>query len=240
MTKQFAVVTGATGTIGRAIVAALSEDFQVVGIDRSSGPGIIAADIRDRAALERVASDITADGGQIGALVNNAGVLTMGSFFELAENDFDEVFSVNVTGTAVASQVFGKRMAERGSGRIVNISSSAGKVPLADQAHYCASKAAVIMLTRVMALELAAFGVQAYSVCPGAVDTALFRQCLDWTAERDGVDAEALLAGWLAPSRIGRFVEPEEIAGLVRYLTRGPAEAMTGHAISVDGGVAPW
>jgi meso-butanediol dehydrogenase / (S,S)-butanediol dehydrogenase / diacetyl reductase len=240
VTRRLAVVTGAAGTIGRAIVAALAEDFEVIGVDRVSGDGVIAADITDRAALERVAQEITADGAEIAALVNNAGVLTMGAFFDLTDDDFDRVLSVNVTGTALASQVFGRRMADRGAGRIVNIASSAGKVPLPDQAHYCASKAAVIMLTRVMALELAAYGIQAYSVCPGAVDTALFRQCLEWTAERDGVDAGALLAEWLAPSRIGRFVEPEEVAALVRYLTSGPAEAMTGHAISVDGGVASW
>jgi NAD(P)-dependent dehydrogenase (short-subunit alcohol dehydrogenase family) len=173
-------------------------------------------------------------------VVNNAGLLTMDRFLDLTDQDWHDVLNVNVFGTFLVSQVFARQMAETGGGRIINVASVGGKVPLPDQAHYCAAKAAVMMLTRCIALELADANIHAFSVCPGAVDTALFRGCLDWTAERDGRDPEALLREWLAPSKLGRFVLPEEVAQMIRYLALGPSAALTGHAISVDGGVAPF
>jgi 2,3-dihydro-2,3-dihydroxybenzoate dehydrogenase len=239
-TRGVAVVTGASGTIGRAITVSLATDLTVIGLDRTPGPGVRVVDVTDRQALSAVADEICREVGVPTVVVNNAGALTMGRFLDLSDDDWRGVFSVNVLGTFLVSQVFARHMVGHGPGRIVNISSVAGKVPLPDQAHYCASKAAVIMLTRCIALELADADISAYSVCPGAVDTALFRQCLDWTAQRDGRSAEEILPEWLGPSRIGRFVEPDEVAQVVRFLALGPSEALTGHAISVDGGIAPW
>jgi meso-butanediol dehydrogenase/(S,S)-butanediol dehydrogenase/diacetyl reductase len=238
--RGVAVVTGAAGTIGRAICEALEPSLTVVGLDRTPGEGVRAVDVTDRAALTEVAADICREVGVPTVVINNAGALTMGRFLDLTDADWHSVFSVNAFGTFLSSQVFARHMVGNGPGRIVNISSVAGKVPLPDQAHYCASKSAIMMLSRCIALELADSQIAAYSVCPGAVDTALFRDCLDWTAERDGRPAEELLAEWLAPSRLGRFVLPEEVAQVVRFLALGPSEALTGHAISVDGGVAPW
>jgi len=241
--KPVAVVTGAAGTIGRAIGNTLAVDFTVVGLDRNPSEApfpILAADVVDRAAIETAARTIAAEHGEVQLVVNNAGILTMNRFLDLTDDEWRRIFDVNVFGTFVVSQVFARQMSTGGGGRIINVASIAGKTPLPNQAHYCASKAAVMMLTRVMALELGHDKVRVFSICPGAVDTALFRACLTWTADREQRDPDDLLREWLPPSRIGRFVEPEEIAALVRYLASGPSDALTGHAISIDGGIAQW
>lgn len=243
--RPAAVVTGAAGTIGRAIASSLLNDFTVIGLDRSTATAapafpFLLADVTERAAIEEIARLIEHEYGPVRLLVNNAGMLTMGRFLDLSDDDWKQVFGVNVFGTFIVSQVFARKMSATGGGRIVNVASIAAKTPLNDQAHYCASKAAVVMLTRVMALELADVGIRAFAVCPGAVDTALFRACLAWTAKRDRRDPDDLLQEWLQPSRVGRFVEPDEIAALVRYLAVGPTDALTGHAIFIDGGIASW
>lgn len=237
------VVTGAASGIGRAIADALANDFDVVGLDvkaAETGFPLLQVDVTRREDVERVASEIQERYGTVRVLVNSAGVLTMNRFLDLTDEDWRRVSDVNVYGVFLASQVFARLMVQGGGGRIVNIASVAGKIPLPDQAHYCASKAAVIMLTRAMAQELSPLGVFVYAVCPGAVDTALFRYCLTWSAGREGRDPEALLLEWLRPSRLGRMIEPAEVGGLVRFLSTGPTEALTGHALSIDGGVAPW
>jgi NAD(P)-dependent dehydrogenase (short-subunit alcohol dehydrogenase family) len=238
-----AVVTGAAGTIGAAICQALSDRFQVVGIDLTDSQTpypVLLADVSDRAAVEAAAAEIEHRYGAVRLLVNNAGALTMNHFLDLTDNDWHTVFQVNAYGTFLASQVFARTMSTGHGGRIVNVASLAAKLPLPDQAHYCAAKAAVVMLTRVMALELADHGIRVFSICPGIVDTPLFRHCLDWTAQRHGRDPEKLFQEWLTPSLIGRPIEPEEVAELVLYLATGPTEALSGHCIPIDGGTSPW
>lgn len=241
--RRVAVVTGAAAGIGRAIAQALSVDFQVVGIDARSAPSetpLLLADVTNRRDIEKAAAEIDRTFGTVAVLVNNAGLLTMNPFLQLTDEEWRTVFDVNVYGVYVASQVFGRAMAKAKQGRVINIASIAGKVPLPNQAHYSASKAAVIMLTKSIGLELAPVGIRAFAVCPGAVDTEMFETCLQWTAEREERDVEELRHEWLAPSRLGRMIQPEEVAEIVHYLAVGPTDAMTGHALSVDGGVAPY
>jgi NAD(P)-dependent dehydrogenase (short-subunit alcohol dehydrogenase family) len=239
-----AVVTGASGGIGAAIAQALTPEYDVVGFDlrvRPSAFAMLEVDVTDRASVTAAAATVDRDHGRVGLVVNAAGNLTMNRFLDLDDDEWHRVMEVNGYGTFLMSQVFARGMVQRGAGgRIVNVASIAGKTPLPDQAHYCTAKAGVIMLGRVMAMELAEHGVRVFTICPGAVDTELFRQCLNWSAEREGRDAEELLAQWLAPSRLGRFVTAEEISQIVRFLALGPTEAMTGHALSVDGGIAPF
>jgi len=238
-----AVVSGAASGIGLAVARALRSDFDVVGIDLKGGEDdwpLLQVDVTDRWAVEHAATEILNQFGPVRVLVNNAGVLTMNRFLDLTDEDWQAVFRVNVYGVFLVSQVFGRLMANQGGGRIINVASLAGKAPFPDQAHYCAAKAAVIMLSRVMALELASMGISVFAVCPGAVDTNLFRYCLEWTAARDGRDPEVVLAEWLGGSGADRLIQPEEVAALVRFLLTGPTEAMTGDAISIDGGRAQW
>jgi len=241
--KPVAVVTGAAAGLGCAIAKSLSSQFQVVGLDireGSTGVRVLVTDVTRRSEVEAAAAVIEGDYGPVSVLVNNAGQLTMGRFMALTDEDWRRVFEVNVYGVYAVSQVFCRAMVERREGRIINVASVAGKIPLPDQAHYCASKAAVIMLTRVMALELASVGIRVFSVCPGAVDTEMFEYCLTWTADRDGINRDDLLREWLSSSRLGRIIKPSEVAEFIRYLATGPVEALTGHALSFDGGVAPW
>ncbi len=241
--KLVAVVTGATGGIGAAIAEALQPEFEVIGLDLRADAGsvpVIQADVTDRRSIEAAAAAVARDHGEVRLVVNAAGSLTMNRFLDLPDDEWRRVLDINAYGTFLVGQVFAREMSQRAAGRIVNVASIAAKTPLANQAHYCAAKAAVMMLGRVMALELAEHGIRVFTICPGAVDTELFRQCLNWTAERDGRDPDALLAEWLAPSRLGRFVQAAEIADLVRFLALGPTDAMTGHALSIDGGIAPF
>lgn len=241
--RRLALVSGAASGIGAAIAQALLEDFEVVGFDLREGAAdfrLVQVDVTRRQDVEKAVRDATDQYGPARLLVNNAGILTMNRFLDLGDNEWRTVFDVNVYGVYLLGQVVARTMAQAGGGRIINIASVAGKAPLQDQAHYCASKAAVIMLTRVMALELARADIRVFAVCPGAVDTDMFRQCLSWTAARDGREEKHVLQEWLAPSRLGRLIEPQEVASLVRFLATGPVDAMTGHAVSFDGGVAQW
>jgi 3-oxoacyl-[acyl-carrier protein] reductase len=177
----------------------------------------------------------------LSVLVNNAGVLRMSAALESSADEWLDVFGVNVEGLMTMSRLAARSMIERGSGgRIINVSSVAAKVGLADQAHYAASKAAVLNLSRTLAKEWAVHGIGVLAVCPGAVDTDLFRQCLTWSAQRYGREPEALLQEWLKDSLVGRLITPEEVGSLIAYLATPAAAAITGCSVNIDGGVSPY
>jgi NAD(P)-dependent dehydrogenase (short-subunit alcohol dehydrogenase family) len=249
------LVTGGARGIGAAVAEACLREGAIVTLADIDGEGIVATvqrlgrdrvfglqlDVRQDDELRRGVDRAAQLMGTIDVLVNNAGVLRMGSFLEMPVGDWDLVFDVNVKGVLLCSRAVVERaMIPAGRGAIVNVSSVAGKTGLPEQAGYSAAKAAVIALSRVMALELAAYSIRVNAVCPGAVDTELFDSCLTWTAERHGQSPETLRAHWLAPSLLGRLILPEEVAQLIVFLASDAASAITGTNVNVDGGVAPY
>jgi len=252
---KVAVVTGGGAGIGASICAELADEgarIVVADIDENAaarvarrlerkGIGTMAAklDVRSGDSISLAIRKIGAQMGSPDILVNNAGVLTMSPFLELSEKDWDFVMDVNAKGVFLCTKLFAAEMARRKKrGIIVNIASIAAKVPLAHQAHYCASKAAVVALTKVSAVELAPYGIRVNVVCPGAIDTEMFANVLDYEAKLAKTKPGDIKKAILSNIGLGRLIKPSEIAGVVAFLCSDRASVISGQAINVDGGNA--
>jgi NAD(P)-dependent dehydrogenase (short-subunit alcohol dehydrogenase family) len=215
--------------MGRAICAALKESGdRVIGLDRQAGDTttldrFIACDLSDIDAIRRALAELDEE-ADIGCLVNNAGLYEKIGVFDLTLDDFDRVLTVNLRAPFLLSQHLAKGMAARGGGVIVNIASINGKLgsPIVP---YGASKAGVIGLTRSMAKTLAPHGIRVNAIAPGTIRTPM-------AADVDAVQMERSLYS-VAMGRIG---EPEEIAGVVRFLASDASTYMTGSIVDVAGG----
>jgi NAD(P)-dependent dehydrogenase (short-subunit alcohol dehydrogenase family) len=201
----------------------LSDEF---GVRVCTHAGDLGA---DRTAVDFVAA-AASELGPPHVLVNSVGIARMGSILETTPEEWDLVFRTNVRSVFLACKAVLPAMISNGGGAIVNIASEAGMVGFVDYAAYSASKAAVVNLTRSMAMDHAAVGVRVNAVCPGSIETPLLREFFD--AADDPVEARRLDEK-VHPLGIG---QPEDIAAAVHYLASADAGYVTGHALVVDGG----
>jgi len=202
----------------------------------------VKINVQSRKDLENALEKTLDRFGAINVLVNNAGVVNMSSVMDLSENDWNYVFDVNAKGVFLASQIFGKQMIRQGlGGRIINISSIGYKVRLINRAHYCASKAAVDAFTRVLALELAPYGITVNSLCPGTTETDLLEYVKKELVKQKGVSCEEIVKEWRSNIPLGRLLTPTDIGKVVVFLAADEfSDAVTGQSINVDGGESPW
>jgi 3-oxoacyl-[acyl-carrier protein] reductase len=227
------VVTGASRGIGAATAEALErEGARVVRVSRGEG-----IDVTAPGAAERIAALAGTDA--IDILVNNAGTSFARSLDELTDDDWNGLWELHVLASMRLMRAFAPGMAERGWGRIVNVSSSAGKRPSLTNAAYSVTKAAQLSLSRVFADAYADKGVLVNAVAPGAVATPLWTGdggLGDQTGGPKGMSREQALAAQAGKIPLGRFAEPEEIAAVIAFLCSQHASSVTGAAWSVDGG----
>lgn len=248
---QTALVTGGAHGIGRAIAERLRANGAAVAIVDVDGDGartcaaelstsaqkVLAwtGDVSDARAMTDVVRQVTERCGTIGILVNNAGINTLRErkpIHEYAREDWDRILQVDLTGVFVTSQAVIPSMLARKCGRIVNIASVAGLVPLRLQTGYVAAKAGVINLTRSMALELGPSGILVNCVCPGSTLTRA-TEALFYTP--DGAYTEKA-ASLLSHVPLGRPGTTQEIAHAVTFLVAPEASYVTGAVLTVDGG----
>ena len=254
--NRVVLVTGAGRGMGRGIALVLAKEGAavVVGdiiLDLAQKTAKIIQDqggkslpvLMDVTSLKDIESALNAavkTFGKIDVLVNNAGVVNLEDVFKLTSQVFSRTMEVNVLGTFLCCQAFANKVKESNStGNIINIASNAGKVGYAGQVDYNASKAAVINLTRVLALEFAPYQINVNAICPGAVETEMLLDCAKWITEKNGGDPVELMHTF-APAQLGRLIQPEEIGEVVAFLASEKAAIIRGQSINVDAGNTPY
>jgi len=234
-----AIAEGFLGEGAKVVIADINGDRVAKTADELSNDGSVSSFECDVTNADQVAAmvayaDEQLDG--IDVLVNNAGVITMAQTVDVPEKDWDFVMDVNAKGVFLTTKATLPGMLERGHGNIVNIASQAGKRGYKLFAHYCASKAAVIVFSKGVALEVAPT-VRINCVCPGIVNTEMMDREYAWEEEMTGESRESIQARWMSGIPMGRFQEPEHIARVAMFLASDDASEMTGQAINVTGGM---
>jgi NAD(P)-dependent dehydrogenase (short-subunit alcohol dehydrogenase family) len=202
----------------------------------------LKVDVTDSQAVDEMVAQTMDAFGHIDILVNNAGgVVDPMVVLWMEEAAWNKTLAINATGTFLCSQRVARTMiARREGGKIINIASIAGKGRSPALAAYCAAKAAVLALTRVLAYELAASGIQVNAVCPGEVDTDLQRWGWQVEANFRGVPYDEVVSEEMEQIPLGRLEQPDDVANLVAFLASDQSDYMTGQAINVDGGIVMY
>lgn len=239
---RVAIVTGGSRGIGRAIAEALAAeggkvavnyansssaaDEVVAAITDAGGEAIaLQADVSKADQVETLIKTVKDKWGRVDILVNNAGITRDTLLMRMKPEDWQAVIDLNLTGVFLCTRAVTKIMLKQKSGRVVNIASVAGQMGNPGQANYSAAKAGVIGFTKTIAKELAPRGITVNAVAPGFIST-------DMTKDLKGTEE------LLKYIPLGRFGQPEEVAGLVRFLAADPAGAyITGQVMNVDGGM---
>lgn len=243
LSGKVAIVTGASRGIGRAIALALARDGADILVNARSNIGearkvagkiesmgrrvlVILADVSNKEDVDNMVKKTIEVFGKIDILVNNAGVVgSTVPIQELKEEDWDRIISVDLKGTFLCCKAVVPHMINRRSGKIVNISSIAGKEGNANMTAYSAAKAGIIGFTKALSEEVARYGIRVNCVCPALIETEL--------AERmDKQQAEYLKS----KIPLGRLGKPEEVAELVKFLVSDASDFIAGQAYNIDGG----
>ncbi len=239
---RVALVTGASRGIGAAIALELGSRGAHVVVnydrDRDGAAGVVAqiaerggsaeegrADVREPDAVNELVRRIEGRGGSVDVLVNNAGILRDKTFRKMESDDWTSVLATNLVGVMNCTRAVVPGMIERKAGRIVSISSFVGQIGAFGQTNYAAAKAGIIGFTRSLALELASAGVTVNAICPGFIETDMWRSI--------PADVQSTLLARIPLRRPGR---PQEVAALVRFLIE-EGDYITGQALNVNGGI---
>jgi len=243
--SKVAIITGGASGIGAGIVRMFSQlGARVVIADvdvekaqalarQLQGEGrealVVEVDVSKAEQVQAMVEKTVAAFGGIDILVNSAGVGTLSSIVDMLEEEWDWIINVNLKGTFLCTQAVARWMIEHGRrGKIINLSSINEQVPLAGEAHYCASKGGVMMFTRAAALELAPYGIHVNAIAPGMIETPLTEEI---------TQIPELRAAHLKQIPFGRFGKPEDVAKVAAFLASEWSDWITGSSIYVDGGM---
>jgi glucose 1-dehydrogenase len=239
-----ALITGACRGIGYSIALAFAREGAKVAVSdlelkdakgvateiKKEGGNVVGVqlDVCKKEHIEKGVGLVLKNYGRIDILVNNAGIVKSSDFVKLTPDVIDRHFDVNVKGMIYLSQRVAKEMIRQGGGRIINISSISEQIVSGRQAHYAATKGAVKMLTRGMAVELAKYNILVNAIAPGIIDTQINKNLLADPVRRE-----------IALRRIplGRVGKPDEIAGAAIFLASEESTYITGSTIFIDGGI---
>lgn len=251
MINKVAVITGGTSGIGLATAELfLAEGYCVALIGRSLAKGrealaklkagerqcaFISGDVAKVSECERILTEVVKTFGQLDVLVNSAGLYLERSIEEMSEADYDEIMAINGKGTYFMCKYAVEYLRKSTAGAIVNVSSDAGINGNFFCSAYCASKGAVTVFTKALALELAPYNIRVNCVCPGDIDTPMTRAQLDSQAD---VEGELRQMSSIYP--LGRIGRDQEVAEVIYFLASNKASFVVGAAWTVDGGVTAY
>lgn len=255
LTGKTCLITGAAGGIGLAMTRAfLAEGARVIMTDLA-GPDLegraaalgadaalsagdrllpLALDVTDPDSIEAARASLAARGWHVNVLVNNAAVIAIGNLLDTSNEDLNRIFRVNVEGLLNVTRVFLPPMIEAGGGVVLNMASLAGVRAMYERFAYGASKAAIVMMTRSIAVDFVKQGIRANCICPARVHTDF----IEGYVRRYYPDAfEARMQGYAAYQPVGRMIRPDEVAQAAVYLCSEESAMVTGTSLLVDGGV---
>lgn len=238
---KVSVVTGAGRGLGKAMAVGLAKaGSDVIATDIiETGETVdeikklkrkalgITVDVADEEDVKRMAASVIEKFGRLDVLVNNAGIFIDGPAEDMRAEDWDKVVSVNLRGQFLSAKAAGKQMIKQGAGKIINIASVAGILAFGESAPYNTSKAGVIMLTKSLAVDWGKHNIQVNAICPGIFATAM---------TEDFIKDKGFMRMVNERVPLGRYAEPEELAGAAVFLASKASDYMTGHALVIDGG----
>ena len=251
--QQVAIVTGAGRGIGRAIafeLARMGADIVVAEVDRAGAErtasdvrglnrraSVVPTDVTSRKDLTAMAEQTRAEFGRIDILVNNAGIYRAAATLDVTEEHWDAIMNINARAVFFASQAVLPTMIAQKRGVIVSLASIAGRIGSRTNLPYNASKAAVISITKSLALAHAADGIRVNCVCPGFVETDMWAAVAREQGALLGQSPEEFTRQRVRQVPLGRMERPEDVANVIAFLVSSRAEYMTGQALSIDGGL---
>jgi NAD(P)-dependent dehydrogenase (short-subunit alcohol dehydrogenase family) len=253
LSGQVAIVTGAGRGIGRATALELAQmgaDVVVAEVDREGAErtaaevkglgrrvSVVRTDVTSRDDLRAMAERARAEFGRIDILVNNAGIYRAALPLDVTEEHWDAIMTVNAKAVFFASQAVLPTMIAQKRGAIISLASMAGKIGSRNNLPYNASKAAVVSMTKSLALAHAADGIRVNCVCPGFVETDMWAAVSREQGKLMGVTPEEFTRQRASQVPLGRMERPEDVAHVIGFLASSKSGYMTGQALSVDGGL---
>ncbi len=253
LNQEVAIVTGAGRGIGRAIafeLARMGADIVIAELDRPGAERtasdvrglnrratVIPTDVTSQKALQSMAEQTRAEYGRIDILVNNAGIYRAAASVDVTEEHWDAIMNINAKAVFFASQAVLPTMIAQKRGIIVSLASMAGKIGSRTNLPYNASKAAVISITKSLALAHAADGIRVNCVCPGFVETDMWAAVAREQGALLGQSPEEFTRQRVRQVPLGRMERPEDVANVIGFLVSKRADYITGQALSVDGGL---
>ena len=255
--NKTALVTGGSKGIGRQICLRLAEegtrliiaDINPAGIEETARMVMdvsgrdslcVETDLRDPAQIERLA-DKALSTGNVDFLINNSGIAgPTANIEDVTLTEWEDTMSINLTGMFLLCKYLVPHLKTRGDARIINMASNAPKVPLPWRAPYCASKMAIIGLTRSMAKELGPYGIRVNALCPGAVEGERQSTVIDNIARQTGQTRESVIAAKIERIPLRTFVPEASVADMVVFLCSDQSAMLTGQDINITGGAIMW
>jgi NAD(P)-dependent dehydrogenase (short-subunit alcohol dehydrogenase family) len=250
---RVAIVTGGGRAIGKTIALRLARDGATLVLVGSNEEALavasreivalggrsvaIAADVSNEEQVDRMARQVLADFNRVDILVNNAGITGPTALaVNISRAEWDEVLAVNLTGAFLCSRAVLGSMMERRSGKIINISSVAGRIAYPLRSPYAVSKWGLIGLTRTLALELGGYNIQVNAINPGPVAGERMQRVIEKRAEELGQTVEQVERAYVETTALKRMVEEDDVAAMVAFLVSDEGKNITGQAIDVTAG----
>lgn len=247
-----AIVTGGARGIGRAVVLSLAKrganlvvadldlgfartvetEIRNIGCDHLT----VKTDVTKKDEVHKMVQKAIQKFKRIDILVNSAGIVLESPITETEEKDWDALLQVNLKGVFLCCQIVAREMMKQRSGKIVNISSMAGKTGPALEGAYATSKSGVITFTKVLAQELGPYGINVNTVCPGLIETDMLNRVCEKVSALKGVSVEGLRDHLISCIPLGRLGNPEDVANLILFLASEQANYITGESVNITGG----